>query len=123
MGLAVDVPASTVYVTGMGGTTFTGDTAGAVTCNSQGQNCSAASDPPYWNGSTSVSDTSSTALEYIPETAWNDSAAQDHLSDRRRRQHAFQLSLPGKPVPAFPPMASAMCPTSRLAPRRITTAT
>ena len=76
MGLAVDVPASTVYVTGMGGTTFTGDTAGAVTCNSQGQNCSAASDPPYWNGSTSVSDTSSTALEYIPETAWNDSDAQ-----------------------------------------------
>lgn len=72
MGLAVDVPASTVYVTGMGGTEFTGDSAGAVKCDSQGENCVAAADPPYWNGSSSVSDASPTALEYIPETAWND---------------------------------------------------
>ncbi len=72
MGLAVDVPASTIYVTGMGGTEFTGDTAGTVKCDSQGQNCVAAADPPYWNGSSSVTDTAPTALEYIPETAWND---------------------------------------------------
>jgi subtilase family serine protease len=72
MGLAVDVPASTVYVTGMGGTEFTGDGAGTVKCDSSGQNCVAASDPPYWNGSSSVTDTSPTALEYIPETTWND---------------------------------------------------
>jgi subtilase family serine protease len=75
MGLAVDVPASTPYVTGMGGNEFTGDTAGTVTCNSQGQNCVAAADPPYWGGSSSVSDASPTALEYIPETAWNDTDA------------------------------------------------
>jgi subtilase family serine protease len=72
MGLAVDVPASTVYVTGMGGTEFTGDGAGTVKCDSQGANCVAAADPPFWNGSSSVTDTSPTALEYIPETAWND---------------------------------------------------
>lgn len=74
-GLAVDVPASTIYVTGMGGTTFTGDGAGAVTCDSQGTNCVAAADPPYWGGSSSPSDTSATAMEYIPETTWNDTDA------------------------------------------------
>ena len=77
-GLAVDVPASTVYVTGMGGTTFTGDMTATFTCNPQGStNCIADADPPYWSGSSSLTDTSATALEYIPETAWNDSDSQN----------------------------------------------
>ena len=65
-GLAVDVPASIPETTGAGGNEFTGDTAGVVTGNT------AAGDPPYWSGSGAGTDTISSALEYIPETAWND---------------------------------------------------
>ncbi|MGB8064100.1 MAG: protease pro-enzyme activation domain-containing protein [Candidatus Sulfotelmatobacter sp.] len=68
-GLAVDVPASIPEVTGAGGNEFVGDTAGAVTGNE------AAADPPYWSASGAGSDTISSALEYIPEEAWNDTAA------------------------------------------------
>jgi pseudomonalisin len=72
-GLAVDVPSSTPYVTGMGGTEFSADSTATFTCNPTGStNCVAASDPPYWNGSSSLTDTSATALEYIPEEVWND---------------------------------------------------
>jgi hypothetical protein len=65
-GIAVDVPASIPEVTGMGGTEFTGDSAGTVS----GGN--AAGDPPYWSGTTGSKDAISSALEYIPEEAWND---------------------------------------------------
>jgi hypothetical protein len=65
----VDVPASIPEVTGAGGNEFTGDTAGVVTGNQ------AAGDPPYWSGSGAGTDTVSTALEYIPEMAWNDTTA------------------------------------------------
>jgi pro-kumamolisin-like protein/Big-like domain-containing protein len=65
-GLAVDVPAAIPEVTGMGGTEFFGDAAGVVS----GGN--AAGDPPYWSGTTGGVDTISSALEYIPEEAWND---------------------------------------------------
>ncbi len=68
-GLAVDVPASIPEVTGAGGNEFTGDTAGVVTGNQ------AAADTPYWRASGAGSDTISSALEYIPEEAWNDTAA------------------------------------------------
>ncbi len=75
-GLAVDVPASTPYVTGMGGTTFSADSAATFTCSPpQSTSCVAAADPPYWNGSSSLTDTSATALEYIPEDVWNDTDA------------------------------------------------
>ena len=67
-GLAVDYPASSVYVTGMGGTEFTGDNAATV---SNG----VASATQYWNGSSDVNDTSATAFSYIPETTWNDTAS------------------------------------------------
>jgi len=67
-GLAVDVPASTVYVTGMGGSEFNGDGPGTV---SNG----VASDTQYWKGSSSETDTSATALSYIPEVTWNDTGA------------------------------------------------
>ncbi len=67
-GLAVDVPASTPYVTGMGGTTFTGDPAACNTTCSNGT----APDTQYWTGSSDPNETSSSAKSYIPETAWND---------------------------------------------------
>jgi len=66
-GLAVDYPASSVYVTAMGGTEFTGDNAATVANG-------VASATQYWNGSSDVNDTSATAFSYIPETTWNDTA-------------------------------------------------
>lgn len=69
-GYAVDIPASIPEVTGAGGNEFTGD---AATCPSAGcSNNTAPADPPYWSGSGNGSDTVSSALEYIPEIAWND---------------------------------------------------
>jgi subtilase family serine protease len=65
-GLAVDVPASIPETTGAGGNEFTGDSAGAVSGNQ------AAADNPYWGPSGAGTDGISTALEYIPEEAWND---------------------------------------------------
>ena len=68
LGLAVDVPASIPEVTGAGGNEFTGDAAGVVTGNQ-------AAATPEWSASGAGSDTISSALEYIPEEAWNDDAA------------------------------------------------
>ena len=65
-GLAVDVPASIPETTGAGGNEFFGDVAGVVTGNT------AAADLPYWSASGAGSDATSSALEYIPEEAWND---------------------------------------------------
>ena len=65
-GLAVDFPASMPYATSAGGSEFTGDTA-----NSSAP-CTATR---YWGGGAcTVSDTSATALSYIPEMVWNDTA-------------------------------------------------
>ncbi len=69
-GLAVDVPAAIPEVTGAGGNEFTGDA--QATVSGTAPNTIAASDPPYWSGSGTGSDTVTTALEYIPEMAWND---------------------------------------------------
>jgi subtilase family serine protease len=54
-GLAVDVPGAIPEVTGIGGTTFTGD---------DNHN------PTYWNPTNNVDGGS--ALQHIPETTWND---------------------------------------------------
>ncbi|MGB8885249.1 MAG: S53 family peptidase [Candidatus Korobacteraceae bacterium] len=63
-GYAVDVPASLPYVTGMGGTEFSeGDATGAT---------------QYWSGTNNSNNGS--ALSYIPETAWNDTAADGSLA-------------------------------------------
>jgi Pro-kumamolisin, activation domain len=79
LGLAVDVPASIPEVTGAGGNEFcsalgnppcAGDSAGSVTGTPP--NTTAAADPPYWAASNTGSDAVVTALEYIPEEAWND---------------------------------------------------
>jgi subtilase family serine protease len=56
-GLAVDMPASLPYVTGMGGTEFNEGTG------------------TYWSSSNDSSNGS--ALSYIPEVAWNDSSGSD----------------------------------------------
>jgi subtilase family serine protease len=66
-GFAVDAPAAVPETTGAGGNEFFGDAAGVVTGST------AAGDPPYWGPSNAGSDSISSALEYIPEEAWNDS--------------------------------------------------
>jgi subtilase family serine protease len=58
-GLAVDYPASSVYVTGMGGTVFFGDLGSPTSTQ-------------FWLGSSDPNNTSPSALSYIPETVWND---------------------------------------------------
>jgi len=68
-GLGVDVPASIPEVTGAGGNEFSGDT---PTCSTA---CPPGDDPPYWSAAGATSDTVSSALEYIPEMAWNDTSA------------------------------------------------
>ena len=65
-GLAVDVPAAIPEVTGAGGNEFTGDSPTYETNNPPGGNV------PYWAAAGATSDTVSSALEYIPEEAWND---------------------------------------------------
>ena len=73
-GLAVDVPASIPEVTGMGGNTFTGDSPSNTTNNPPGGN------PPYWAAASATADLVSSALEYIPEDAWNDTTPGGDLS-------------------------------------------
>jgi subtilase family serine protease len=63
-GLGVDIPGSLPYVTSVGGSTFTGDAAATVSGS-----CAAAT--PYWAASCSPTSGGS-ALQYIPETSWND---------------------------------------------------
>jgi subtilase family serine protease len=72
-GLAVDVPAAIPQVTGMGGTEFDGDAEATVS----GGN---ASTTTYWTGTTGSTDTISSALSYIPEMGWNDTAENHALS-------------------------------------------
>ena len=64
--LAVDFPADSQYVTGMGGTEFT---SAAV----------ASTNTTYWTAA-SGSDVISTALSYMPEQVWNDDSSSEGLS-------------------------------------------
>ena len=64
--LAVDFPASSQYVTGMGGTEF-------LSADVSSTNTS------YWQ-STSGSDVIGSALSYIPEQVWNDDSSSSALS-------------------------------------------
>jgi hypothetical protein len=60
-GLAVDFPGDSPYVTSMGGTMFNEGSATGVTT--------------YWNSnSLSSSDNSGSAIQYIPEAAWNNAS-------------------------------------------------
>jgi subtilase family serine protease len=65
-GLAVDIPAAIPEVTGMGGTEFFGDPSSTSTTT-------------YWNA-TGSSDDISSAISYIPEEGWNDTAEEDGLT-------------------------------------------
>ena len=65
--VAVNYPASSAYVTGMGGTEITA-------ANSTGTNTT------YWTGGSSTSDTTTSAVTYIPEVVWNDDSSQGGLS-------------------------------------------
>ena len=76
-GLAVDVPAAIPEVTGIGGSEFTGDAAGAVTGTAPNTNAGATG---FWSGTTGGTDTLSSALSYIPETGWNDTTAGSTFS-------------------------------------------
>lgn len=71
-GLAVDFPGSMPYATSAGGSEFNGDTV-------DGTNpCTATT---YWSaGACTVQDTSPTALSYIPEMVWNDTATNGTLA-------------------------------------------
>jgi subtilase family serine protease len=64
-GLAVDVPASIPEVTGVGGTEFNGDLSSTTTT-------------AYWNAANSS--TGGSAISYIPEMTWNDTAEINRLS-------------------------------------------
>jgi subtilase family serine protease len=66
-GLAVDFPASSPFVTALGGTQFNGDAAATGSGTTWGAT-------QYWKG-TSSSDVIGSALSYIPETVWNDASA------------------------------------------------
>jgi len=63
-GAVADYPASSPYVTGVGGTTFSAD--GSAASPEPGAN-------QYWSYS-STTDIVSSARQYIPETSWNDTA-------------------------------------------------
>jgi len=62
-GLTVDVPSSLPYVTSVGGTAFSGDVSSPST---------------YWSATNDANGGS--AIKYIPETSWNDTAAAGVLS-------------------------------------------
>ncbi len=63
--LAVNYPASSPYVTGVGGTEISAANVTSAT---------------YWNSSGSGSDLVTSAKAYIPEVAWNDNSSQYGLS-------------------------------------------
>jgi subtilase family serine protease len=76
-GLAVDVPSSIPEVTGMGGSEFSGDAAGTVTGTAPNTNAGATT---FWSGTSGSTDAISSALSYISEVAWNETAATGTLS-------------------------------------------
>jgi hypothetical protein len=63
LGLAVDYPGSSVYVTDVGGTEFMGDGTAASPQTGAGT---------YWTASNGSSDAVTSVKSYIPEMAWND---------------------------------------------------
>jgi subtilase family serine protease len=67
--LAVDYPASSQYVTGIGGTEI-----------SQAQTAYFTPGGAYWEAATGNSDVVNSVQQYIPEVVWNDDSAQFGLS-------------------------------------------
>jgi subtilase family serine protease len=91
--LAVNFPASSQYVTGMGGTEFP---AADV----------AASNTTYWEPANG-GDVISSALSYIPEQVWNDDSSSDGLSSggggvsTLTRRPSWQTGVPGIPSGSY----------------------
>ena len=87
--LAVDFPASSQYVTGLGGTEF--PTADVATSNTT-----------YWQ-SANGNDVISSALSYIPEHVWNDDSARGGIASggggvsTLTARPSWQTSVPGIP--------------------------
>jgi len=91
--LAVNFPASSQYVTGMGGTEFP---AADV----------AASNTTYWEPANGT-DVISSALSYIPEQVWNDDSSSDGLSSggggvsTLTSRPSWQTGVPGIPSGSY----------------------
>lgn len=91
--LAVTFPASSQYVTGMGGTEF--PSADVSSTNTT-----------YWE-SASGSDVISSALSYIPEQVWNDDSSSDGLFSggggvsTLTARPSWQIGVPGIPSGAY----------------------
>ena len=87
--LAVDFPASSQYVTGLGGTEF--PAADVATSNTT-----------YWQ-SANGNDVTSSALSYIPEQVWNDDSARDGIASggggvsTLTARPSWQTGVPGIP--------------------------
>jgi subtilase family serine protease len=102
--LAVDYPASSQYVTGMGGTEISSANSAYDTSGNA-----------YWEAAT-ASDVLSSALQYIPEVAWNDDAPNCGQANCLGSSGGGASALFNKPswqtgVPGIPPSA-----TKRLVP-------
>ena len=76
-GLAVDLPAGIPEVTAVGGTEFNGDGKGTVTGTPPNTDSSATA---FWGATTGGVDNAGSALSYIPETSWNDTAVDPTIS-------------------------------------------
>ncbi len=96
--IAVDYPASSAYVTGMGGTEIVVSDGFDSTTGKPGANYST-----YWTGGSATSDTTTSAIKYIPEVAWNDDSSQGGLSASGGgtsvlvNRPAWQTGVPGIP--------------------------
>ena len=91
-GLAVDLPGSVPEVTSVGGTEF-----------SEGSGT-------YWSPTNSANGAS--ALSYIPEMTWNDSAEDGGPSASGGGASVRFPNLRGKPAPGCRTTTRGMCPTS-----------
>ncbi len=104
-GLAVDYPASSMYVTAMGGTEFTGDDAALV-------NGGSAQATQYWDASSDTNNMNPSAFSYIPETPGMTPAPRALTSPPAAASVSSSANLRGKPARAFPATTPATFPTS-----------
>jgi subtilase family serine protease len=90
--LAVDYPASSPYVTGMGGTEISNANSAYSTVGGG-----------YWDADSGTSDIVNSVLQYIPEMAWNDDSSQYGLSSTGGgastlfTKPSWQTGVPGIP--------------------------
>jgi len=90
--ISVDYPASSPYVTGMGGTEIDQSNAAYSTPGSA-----------YWEANTGNNDIVNSVLQYIPEVVWNDDSGQNGLSasgggtSTLFANPSWQVGVPGIP--------------------------